>query len=143
MSSFFTNRAKYRAFNILFNSGTVPGGYYAYLIASGSPTVDTNTWSDLSANESDYYGGALKLDMDAGDFGTVTEDDVNDYAHTTVPDLVFTAAGGDLSATWCIITDDNVTEGSRDVFICLDLSGSKTVSDTQTLTLSSTVLRCI
>ena len=142
MSSFFTNRAKKRAFEILFNSGTVPSNYYAYLIASGAPTVDTNTWSDLSANESDYYAAPLKLDLDPGELGTVTEDDVNDYAYTEVPDLVFTAAGGDLSATWCIITDDNVTEGSRDVFICLDLSGTKTVSDTQTLTLSNTTLRC-
>ena len=141
MSSFFTNRAKLRAFSILFNSGTQPTSYYACLIASGAPTVDTSGWNELLANESDYYS-RIRLDLNSDDFTSLTQDDANDYATMEIRDLVFTAAGGDLSATWCVIVDDNSDENNKDVFICLDLSGTKTVSDTQTLTLSNTTLRC-
>jgi len=124
---------------MVLNNGTEPANYYAYLINSGTPTADTNTWSDLSGGESSNYT-ELTLTPNATDFPTITEDDTGDKATIGIKDLVFTASGGTLSATWVIITDDNVTEGSRDVFFCLDLGGTQQVSDTQTITVSNTTL---
>jgi hypothetical protein len=139
MASFFTNRGKYRILSMVLNNGTEPTNYYAYLIDAGTPTVDTNTWSDVSANESSNYT-EITLTPNATDFPTLTEDDTGDKGTVDIKDLVYTASGGQLDATWCIITDDNGTEANRDVMFCLDLGGTKSVSDTQTLTITGTTL---
>lgn len=139
MASGFTNRGKYRFLQIVLNNGTEPTNYYAYLINSGTPTADTNTWSDVSAGESSNYT-EITLTPNATDFPTITEDDTGDKATIDIKDLVFTASGGTLSATYCIVTDDNATEANRDVIAFLDLGGTQQVSDTQTLTISGTTL---
>ena len=56
-------------------------------------------------------------------------------SHDQVEDVVITASGGDITCTYAVLTDDNVTEGSREVYAFFDLAGSKTVSNGQTITL--------
>lgn len=140
MASLMTNRAKKRFLDIVLNNGTEPTVFYAYLISSGTPTVDTNTWSDLSAGESSNYT-EISLSRNSTDFPNLTEDDTDNEGEIGIKSMVFTASGGSLSATWVIVTDDNGTEASRDVFFALDLSGTQTVSDGQTLTVSNTLIK--
>jgi hypothetical protein len=59
-----------------------------------------------------------------------------------VKDIVWTASGGTLpsdgnGATYAVITDDNATVASRDVYHYGSLGGARVVSDTQTLTIQN------
>jgi hypothetical protein len=59
---------------------------------------------------------------------------------------VWTAAGGNLpgsgnGARYLVITDDNATKASREVWAFFDLTADRTVSDTQALTLQGSELR--
>lgn len=141
MASGFTNRGKYRTLQMVFNNGTEPATVYCYLITiSGTPTADTNTWSDLSTNNAANYT-PIQLTLNSTDFPNIAEVDASDWATVGIKDIVFTASGGSCSAAWCIITDDNGTEANRDVLMYLDLGGTQTFSSGQTLTVTGTVLK--
>ena len=43
-------------------------------------------------------------------------------------------------ARWALLTDDNVTVGSREVWYFFDLSSSRSVTDTQILTISNMLI---
>lgn len=143
-----TNRGAYRVGLAWFrNSG--PTNFYARLVtAATAPVADTNTASDLTqiAAGNGYTAGGIQLNRNATDFDTLVEDDVNDRAYAQLRDLVWTASGGPIPASgagarYLVLTDDNVTDGSRDVLHYFDLGADRTISDTQTLTIQNAEIR--
>ena len=66
--------------------------------------------------------------------------DASDYALLQIKDVVWTASGGPIPASgngarYAVLTDDNVTQGSREVYFYWDLVSDRSVSSGQTLTL--------
>ena len=145
----WTNRGKYNALNVVFRNSAEPANFYVFLATSAAaPTADINTKSELTeiATGNGYTAGGISLNRDATDFDVLTEDDTNDRALIQIKDLVWTASGGNLPASgsgarYAILTDDNVTLGSREVWTYFDLVSDRTVSTGQTLTLTNCELR--
>jgi hypothetical protein len=76
----------------------------------------------------------------------LTEDDTNDRGLVQVKDIAWTASGGSIPASgngarYAVLTDDNGTVGSREVYAYWDLTADRTVSVGQTLTLQNLELR--
>ena len=149
MASGWTNKLRYRALQWVFLAGTRPTNYYLALVTSATtPTADTNTKSELTevANGNGYTTGGYSLTPGATDFDTLTEDDSNDRALVQLKDIVFTASGGALPASgsgarYAILTDDNATQGSREVLTFWDLTSDRSVSSGQALTLADAEMR--
>ena len=141
----WTNKGKYEVLGVYFNDLAEPTNLYAALAtAATAPTVDINTKSELTelANGNGYTTGGIQLSRNATDFPSLTEDDAADRAYVRVKNLVWTASGGNLGpARYLILTDDNATQGSRKVLASFDLGADRTVSDTQSLTISNAELR--
>jgi len=145
----FTNRGKKLIEDVYFRGATPPSTFYMALVTSAAaPTADTNVLSDLTeiAAGNGYTSGGLAVARNGTDFPTLTEDDTNDLSKVIIKDLVWTAAGGNLPASgsgarYAVLIDDNATVGSRQVIAYFDLASARTISDTQTLTLSTCDLR--
>lgn len=140
----FTNRGKY-AMLALWARATAPvtSQFYMALVKS-TPDADDNLMSDLTeiATGNGYTSGGTALSRNATDFDVLTEDDTNDWAIVQVKDIVWTASGGDLpsdsaGATYAVITDDNGTVGSRNVYHYGSLGGARVVSTGQSLTIQN------
>lgn len=131
MASFWTNRGLNNMLDSTFRGATLPTVFYAYLVNS-TPTVDTNTFGELT--EASNYDGEQTLNRNSTDFDVLTEDDAGDQAFVQIKDLVYTASGGTCTATFLVITDDNVTEANRQVWACIDLGATQNIPDTDTLT---------
>jgi hypothetical protein len=141
MASYFTNRGKHKMLKHAFYAETVPTYYYVYLVtASASPTVDTNTWSELLANNSSNYS-AKQLTTGDTNFDVGSQDGGSDDASVGIDNFAITASGGDCVARWAILTDDNGTEASREVYAVLDLGSERTVGNGQDLNINSTALK--
>lgn len=145
MASGWTNRGKYNGLNALFRAQALPTNYYVALVTSAAtPGADTNTKSELTelSNGSGYTTGGISLTKNSTDFDVLTEDDGNDRALIQIKDLVWTASGGPIGAArYAVLTDDNATQGSREVWAYFDLASDRTVSDGQSLTLQDCELR--
>lgn len=147
----WTNKGKYRFFDWLFRGGTLPTNFYVFLAtAAVAPAPDINTKSELTeiANGNGYTTGGISLSLNSTDFDVLTEDDANDRALIQIKDLVWTAAGGNLpgsgdGARYACLTDDNGTQGSREVLAYWDLGADRQVSATQTLTVQNCELRLV
>lgn len=109
------------------------------------PGPDTNIFSDCPGAEiaagNGYTAGGTLLNLNSTDFPGLSENDTTDIASVQIKTLAWTAAGGNLPATgngaaFLILTDDNVTQGNREVEAWFDLGGQRTVSDGQALTTS-------
>lgn len=145
MASGWTNKGKALAVEATFRATGTPTNYYIALVTSATaPTADTNTLSQLTeiAAGNGYTTGGYSLTPGATDFDTLTEDDTNDKGLIQVKDVVWTASGGSIpgsgsGARYAVITDDNVTVGSREVYAWWDLSSDQSVSSGQTLTLQN------
>jgi hypothetical protein len=145
----WTNRGKYNTLNLAFRNAAEPTNFYVALFTSATaPTADLNTKSELTeiASGNGYTTGGISLGRDATDFDVLTEDDANDRALIQIRDLVWTASGGSLPASgngarYACLTDDNATQGSREVWAYWDLTSDRTVSSGQTLTLQNCELR--
>lgn len=143
MASVVTNKGKH--LNLRWKQGVaLPTNLFVALFTSAvSPVADTNTKSELTeiAAGNGYTAGGISLTKNATDFDVLTEDDTLDKAFIQIKDLIWTASGGPIPASgggarWACETDDNVTQGSREVYIGWDLVSDRTVTDTQTLTLT-------
>jgi hypothetical protein len=117
-------------------------------LVKSTPTADTNLMSDLTeiATGNGYTSGGISLSRNATDFDVLTEDDTNDIAYVQVKDIVWTASGGTLpsdgnGATYAVITDDNATVSSRQVYHYGSLGSARVVSDGQTLTIQNFEIR--
>lgn len=141
----WTNRGKYNTLNQKFRAASAPTNYYLALFTSAAaPTADTNTKSELTeiANGNGYTTGGFSLSRNSTDFDVLTEDDTNDRALIQAKDITWTASGGTLPASGsgarhAGLTDDNGTQGSREVDSFFDLSSDRSVSSGQTLTLQN------
>lgn len=149
MASGITNRGKYKLLDWVFRASTLPTNFYVALCTSAAtPTVDTNTFSELTeiAAGNGYTAGGISLTKNSTDFDTLTEDDTGDMGYVRIKDLTWTASGGSLpgsgnGARWAVLTDDNATQGSRLVLAWWDLTSDRSVSVGQPLTLQDCELR--
>ena len=145
MASGITNRGKFKLLDWSFRGTALPTNYYVALCTSAvSPTVDTNTFSELTeiAAGNGYTAGGISLTKNSTDFDVLTEDDSGDKGLIQIKDLVWTASGGTLptsgnGARWAILTDDNATQGSRIIIAWWDLVSDRSVSVGQPLTLQN------
>ena len=143
MASGVTNKGAHHLLSITLRNATEKTNYYIALVTSAAtPTVDTNTLSQLTeiAAGNGYTTGGYSLTPNSTDFDVLTEDDTADTAYIQIKDVVWTASGGTLPASgsgarWAVLIDDNVTVGSREVYAWWDLTSDRSVSSGQTLTL--------
>lgn len=114
------------------------------------PGPDINIFSDWTAGEiaagNGYTAGGIQLTLNSTDFPGLSENDTTDIASVGLKTLAWTASGGNLpssggGAAFLILTDNNGTQASREVWSWFDLGGQRTVSDTQALTTSGGELR--
>ena len=148
MANVITNKLKYKLLGWIFRAATAPTNFYVALITNAAePTADTDTKTGLTelANGNGYTTGGISLAKNDTDFDVWTEDDANDYAYVQIKDLVWTASGGTLPASgtgayYAILTDDNATDGSREVYAKWDVGTNVTVSSGQALTLQNAEL---
>jgi len=132
-----------------FRAVAVSTNYFIALVTSATPpTVDINTLGEMTeiTAGNGYAAGGFSLTPGATDFDSLVEDDGNDRAELQVKDVVWTASSGPIplsggDARYAVITDDNGTVGSREVYAFWDLSTGRQISDTQTLTLQDLELR--
>lgn len=149
MASGWTNKGAFQMLGILFRNTTEPTAFFLALVTNATPpTADTNTLGGLTeiAAGNGYTSGGISIARDATDFDTLTEDDGNDRAFVQIKDTVWTASGGTLpgsgdGARYAVLTDDNGTVGSREVYAYFDLVSDRSVSSGQTLTLQNCELR--
>jgi hypothetical protein len=153
MASGWTNKGAWTAMNVFLGNATEPTTFYVALVTSATtPDVDKNTLSEFTeiAAGSGYSTGGLALARTiAGgglDWASITEDDTDNRAEAIAESIVWTASGGSIPASgsgarWALLTDDNGTVGSRVVYAWWDLASDRTVSDGQTLTISTAELR--
>jgi hypothetical protein len=149
MASGITNRGKYKLLDWVFRASTLPTNFYVALCTSAAtPTVDTNTFSELTeiAAGNGYTAGGISLTKNSTDFDVLTEDDTGDLGKIQIKDLTWTASGGSLpgsgnGARWAVLTDDNATQGNRIVLAWWDLTSDRSVSVGQPLTLQDCELR--
>ena len=149
MASGVTNRGKFAFLNAYFRATGIPTNLYVALCTSAvTPTVDTNTFSELTeiAAGNGYTAGGYQLARNATDWDTLTEDDTGDLAKVLAKDVAWTASGGSIpgsgnGARWAILTDDNATQGSRIVIAWWDLVSDRSVSVGQPLTLQDCEVR--
>lgn len=144
-----TNRGKFNILGRYFRGVAFPTNFYAALVtAAVAPVADTNTKTELTEipNGNGYTTGGISLTRNSTDFDVLTEDDTNDRALVQLKDLVWTASGGNLpasgdGASYMVLTDDNATQGSREVEAFWSLGSARTVSDTQALTIQNAEIR--
>lgn len=148
MASGWTNKGKYKILGWGLRGETIPTNFYLALVTNAAtPDADTNTKTELTelANGNGYTTGGISIAKNSTDWDVWTEDDGNDRALIQLKDEVWTASGGSLPASGGayhgVLTDDNVTQGSREVYAFWDLSGPRQVSDGQDLTLQDCELR--
>lgn len=139
----WTNRGKYDCL-ALWTRGASPATAFYVALVKSTPNADTNTMSDLTevAAGNGYTSGGISVARNSTDFDVLTEDDTNDKALAQIKDIVWTASGGPLpsdsaGATYAVITDDNGTVASRDVFHYGSLGSARVVSSGQTLTIQN------
>lgn len=129
-----------------FRGVNVPTTFYVGLAtATITPTVDTNTLSQLSeiAAGDGYTAGGIAVARSAVAWDVLTEDDTLDKALVQAADIVWTPSGGPipasgLAATYALLLDDNATVGSRDVLAYATLvPGPVSASDGQPITLQN------
>lgn len=144
MAGALTNRGVKNILDASFRGTAIPTNFYIVLVTGAStPTVDTNTLSELTeiAAGNGYTSGGFQLTPGATDFDTLTEDDATDKAYIQIKDVSWTASGGAVPASgnparWAVLTDDNSTLGSREIWGYFDLGADKTLADTEVLTLA-------
>lgn len=145
----WTNKGKYKMLGWPLRQETMPTNFYVALVTSAvAPTQDINTLGELTeiAAGNGYTSGGYQLGKNSTDFDVWTEDNANDRGLIQIKDIVWTASGGSIPASgdgarYAVLTDDNATVGSREVYAYWDLVSDRQVSNGQTLTLQDCELR--
>lgn len=142
MANGWTNKGKAHALGVCFRGVTPPTNYYVALVTDATvPDADTNTLSQLTeiAAGNGYTTGGYQLSRNSTDFDTLTEDDSLDKGLVQLKDIAWTASGGSIPASgsgarYAVLTDDNGTIGSREVYLWWDLTSARTATAGQTMT---------
>jgi hypothetical protein len=157
MASGITNKGLASILRSAFQNQTTtpPTGYYLALVtSSASLSYDTNTWSQLSANEitagNGYTANGQLFTANTTNFPTLTEDDTNDLGSITLKDTTWTASGGTIppsgsGARYLILMDNNGTPANREVIAWFDLQTDRSATSGTDLTVASpkvTLGRC-
>jgi len=147
----WTNRGKFNDLNHVYrNTGAPTQFYIALVLATPTPTPDVNLFGDAEVDEivtgNGYVAGGIALARNSTDFDVLTEDDSNDRSFIQLRNISWTASGGPIPASgngarYAILTDDNGTQTSRNVYHFWDLAADRTVSVGQTLTLQDCEIR--
>lgn len=147
----WTNRFKLRCNQYVFQRTTMPTNYYIALCTSATaPTADTNLLGDLTqiATGNGYTDGGYLITPGTTDFPSAddTESDASDYGSIKAKDIPWTASVGPIPASgsgarWAVLTDDNGTVASREVYLYWDLQSDRSVSAGQDLTLQDLEIR--
>lgn len=140
----FTNKGKYRLLETLRGVSLPTNMYVALCTSAATPSQDSDTLSEMTqiGTSTGYTSGGISLNMDTTDWSAIVEDDTNDDSELTIKDLVWTASGGTLGAArYAVLTDDNATEGDREIWAYYDLGSDQSASSGQTLTLSGFILK--
>lgn len=146
----WTNRGVFDVLGVTFRANSISGsGFGVFLALAADPPVSTdNVKTDVSeiATGNGYVAGGINVARNSTDWDVHTEDDGNNRAFIQIKDLVWTAAGGPIPASgagarYAILTDQNSTVASREIWSFWDLTSDRTISDTQTLTLQNAELR--
>ena len=128
----FTNAGKENVLNYAFRAVSTPSTYKLHLCTSASaPSSDTNTLGDLTEISDSYT--VASLTPGTSHFDSTQEDDSNDKGIIQIHDITF--AGPITNARYCVLTDDNGTEASREVLLYWDLASNRSVSSGQNLVL--------
>jgi hypothetical protein len=116
--------------------------------SAAAPGADTNTLSQLTeiAAGNGYTSGGYQLSRNSTDFDSLTENDTDDRGELQIKDVTWTASGGSLpgsgnGARYAVLTNDNGTVGSREVYMYWDLTVDRSVSVGQPLTLQNCEIR--
>ena len=148
MASFVTNKGKVHLLSKMRGVAAPTNYYLALITADTPPTVDTNLMSDLTeiAAGNGYTAGGYQLTPNATDFDSLVENDTDDRGELQIKDVAFTASGGPIPssgspASYAVVTDDNGTVANREVYVVLDLQGTRTVQDGNPLTLQNCEIR--
>lgn len=131
MASGVTNKGKYKMLGIWTRNETEPTNFYLALCKTTAPTADTNTMGDLTevTAANGYSSGGVSVDRNSTDFDTWTEDDTNDRGLVQMKDFTLvTASGGTVpDIRYIVMTDDNATVASREVYLWWDTGVDITV----------------
>jgi hypothetical protein len=160
MASGITNHGKWMFLESTFkNTNPVDSGTHFILIlvdAGATPSADDGLWSqwlttgfaEIAAGNGYTAGGSTEGDLtrDATGFDSSTENDTDNRGEIQAKDVAWTASGGPIpssgpGASYAVLTDDNVTIGSREVFAWFDLTGPHTLSAGSTLTIQNAEIR--
>jgi hypothetical protein len=147
----WTNRGAYQMLGVRYRAQSNPAAYYMALVTS-SPAPDdaVNTLGDLTeiAEGSGYTSGGASLTPGGTDFDVWTEDDANHRALVQIKDVLWTASGGTIPASggaarYAVLTDNNGTVGSREVFHFWDLGSDLSALDGQSLTVRDAEIQIV
>lgn len=135
-----TNRGMYRIFDAVWRGATLPTQFNLALV-TGTPTVDTNTFGELTeiAAGNGYTSGGLAVARNSTDWPSLVEDDSGDLAEATLADKGWTASGGPIPASgsaalYLVLLDNNGTIANREVWAFFSLGGPRSVSAGQSIT---------
>lgn len=138
----WTNKGKYSILDAYFRNTGAPTNFYVALVTD-TPDADTNTMGDLTEIQAGngYTEGGESLTRNSTDFDTLTENDTDDKGIIQIKDIVWTASGGTIpssgsDALYAVLTDDNATVASREIYAFWSLGGATSIGDGATLTLS-------
>lgn len=145
MASGLTDKGVAKSWDVFFRGATPPTTLYLALVTSAvTPTKSTNTLSELTeiTAGNGYTSGGIAVSRNSTDFDTLTE---ADPVVLQLKDLAWTASGGSIPASgsgarFAVLTDDNGTVGSREVYAYFDLGSDRTVSTGQDLTIQDAEL---
>lgn len=144
-----TNRGKYLlGLAGLRNTAPVTTQFYIALCSSTTtPTVDTNTLSELTevAAGNGYTSGGVAVERSSVGFDTVSEDDSGDLASFKIKDISWTFSGtfpaSGNPARWAVLITDEGTIGNRQVIAWWGLGPDRTFSAGKVFTLIDLELR--
>lgn len=154
MASGLTNIGKIRMLEMAFRNtqdtaapSTAP--FYIALSNSAASLSAATTTYDTATQivvGNGYSEGGLIINRDTTDFDVLSIDTASNYGQIQFKDITWTASGGNLPASgdgayYAVITDDNATIGSRQVYGWIDLSEARSIGNGAQLTLQNISIR--
>jgi len=153
MASGITNRGKLRLLEMAFRNTKDTAAidtsplFLALVTSAVTFTVETTVFDTTKqiATGNGYTDGGVNLERDTLSWDAVGISTATAYGYIRLKDVVWTASGtfpaSGVGAFYAIITDDNATVGSRQVYAWIDLTTARTLGSGATLTLQDIEIR--